>query len=100
MPLLNQTFSTRDIQRQYKTVVSAVKKSNKPILVMNRSQAQLALINLKLLEEYQRLKSFAFLESIRAQNKQIDFNQAFDEITTEVGIIRQQKYEEKTSGSN
>lgn len=100
MSLLNQTVSIRDVQRQYKFVAAAVQKSDKPIIVMNRSQAQLALISLKLLEEYKRFKSFIFLESIRTKNTSIDFNDFFGEITKEVENVRQQNYEEKTSSSN
>ncbi|MEX0895857.1 MAG: hypothetical protein WDZ94_02865 [Patescibacteria group bacterium] len=98
MQLLNKTISIREVQRQYKAVAESVQKSKKPIIVMNRSQAQLALINLKQLEEYERLKNFAFLEELRSNNRNFRFDDAFSDITAEVESVRQRQYE-KTSSS-
>lgn len=94
MQLLNTTVSARDVQRSYSEIADAVMKSNKPVLVMNRNQAQMALLNLKQLEEYQYLKSFAFLESLRVKNKHVDFNTAFTDITDEVEAVRATHHEE------
>ncbi|OGJ39422.1 MAG: hypothetical protein A3A82_00665 [Candidatus Pacebacteria bacterium RIFCSPLOWO2_01_FULL_47_12] len=99
MSFLNKTVSIRSVQRQYKDVVAAVQNSDRPIIVMNRSQSQLALISLELLDEYERLKSFAFLEAIRIQNKDADLDQSFSEITQEVEVNRLKRHEE-TSRSN
>jgi len=98
MQAVSQTVSIRSVQRQYKDVALAVQKSKSPIIVMNRSQAQLALLNLKQLEEYRRLKSFAFLEEVRAQNKNIDPQEAYADITAEVELVRQDRYEKNSSG--
>lgn len=96
MHILNQTVSIREVQRQYKDVVATVQKSKKPVVVMNRSQAQLALINLEQLEEYERLKMFASLEKLRAQNQDIPFDEAFTEITEEVKSVRKQRHAKAT----
>ncbi len=99
MPYVNKTVSIRSVQRQYKDVAAIVQNSDRPIIVMNRSQSQLALISLDLLEKYERLKSFAFLESIRSQNRDVDVAAVFDEITQEVESSRLGRYE-KTSSRN
>lgn len=92
MPILNQTVSIREVQRQYRDVAAAVKKAKKPVVVMNRSQAQLALINLKQLEEYERLKAFSVLEDVRVANRDIDFDAAYTDITSEVEFVRQNRH--------
>ncbi|NCN82746.1 MAG: hypothetical protein GW947_02150 [Candidatus Pacebacteria bacterium] len=99
MPYLNKTVSIRSVQRQYKDVVATVQNSDRPVIVMNRSQSQLAMISLELLDEYERLKSFAFLESIRTKNKDLAAVAAFREISQEVESSRLGRYE-KTSSNN
>lgn len=91
MQILNQTVSIREVQRQYKDVAATVKKSKKPVIVMNRSQAQLALINLKQLEEYERLKAFSVLEDVRVANRDVDFDTAYADITSEVESVRRER---------
>ena len=98
MQFINQTISVRDVQRQYKDVALLVGKSKKPLIVMNRSQAQIALLSLKQLEEYERLKFFYSLEDIRSKNKDIDFNESYNDITAEVESVRKKRYA-KTSRS-
>jgi PHD/YefM family antitoxin component YafN of YafNO toxin-antitoxin module len=97
MSLLNNTVSIRDVLRDYKNVVTTVNNSNKPVIVMNRSQAQLALINLSQLEEYERLKSLDFLKTVRSKNKKVSFSTAFSDISEEVESVRQKRHV-KTSG--
>jgi len=99
MQLLNKTVSIRDVQRQYKDVAVTVGKSSRPIIVMNRSQAQLAMISLKQLAEYQRLKAFYFLEEVRATNKDVDFDDAYNDISSEVESVRQERYENSSSSN-
>lgn len=99
MPLLNQTVSARDVQRQYRDVVKIVEKSDKPVVVMNRNKAQFALMSLEILEEYKRLKLFAVINDIQSRNKGKSIEESYDEITSEVEKTRRKNYEEKKTAS-
>lgn len=97
MNLLSQTISARDLQRQYKSVASRVQKTNQPIVVINRNQPQLALINIQTLEKYQRLLDFSVLNPIQKSNTSVDFSQSFSDISKEVETVRQKQNAKKAS---
>ena len=94
MSILQQTISARDIQREYRQIVKKVQNSDKPVIVISRNQPQLAMINLKILEEYQRLKDFAFLDKIRSKNKNKSFVGLLDEIDQALTMVRKRHLDE------
>lgn len=98
MQILNQTVSIREVQRQYKDVVATVQQASQPVIVMNRSQAQLAMINLQQLEEYERLKLFSIFEKIRADNQSVKIQKGLSDITAEVEVVRKQRHARTAGG--
>lgn len=95
--MLNQTVSIREVQRQYKDVVSTVQQASQPVIVMNRSQAQLAMINLQQLEEYERLKLFSMLDKARTNNQSVRLQEGLSDITAEVEVVRESRWVQRFS---
>lgn len=99
------TTSAREIQRNYRKVVEKVKKTNQPIIVINRNKPDVAIMSIDALQEYNRLKSdkldWSIIDEIRALNADKDPEEVYKEVTEEVEAVRQEKYEkEKKAQSN
>ncbi len=103
MLLSINTTSAREVQRNYKSIVKKVKKTNQPVIVISKNEPEVAIVSLELLERYEQLQNngqlWAIIDEMRAQNADIDTDTAYNEITKEVAIVRQKNYE-KTKASS
>lgn len=71
---LPRMTSVRELQRNYRQLAEVVKKTKKPIVVMNNNQPDIALVDIKHLEEFERidneLEEMKALETIRKGRKE------------------------------
>lgn len=92
------TISARDIQRGYKKVFDAVKRTKKPVVVMANNNPQAAIISIDLLEDYNRMKEdrelFAIIDEIQARNADKTVEEVEGDATEAVEEVRQKIYEE------
>src|SRR3972149_10696995 len=90
------TVSAREIQRGYTAIFNQVKKTNKPIIVMANNTPQAAIISLKTLEalnrQQQREETFALIQSIRQNNRDLSEDVTMDLIQKEVKEVRRLRY--------
>jgi prevent-host-death family protein len=68
MPTFGTPVSVRQVQRQFQQVVTKVNQSKHHVIVMNRSQPQVAILSLAQLKEFERLQ---FLEKVRAEVRKL-----------------------------
>lgn len=59
--LFPRTTTAREIQRNYKKVFSTVKRTKEPVFVMKNNRPEVAIVDVKKLEEMEAI--FAVLES-------------------------------------
>ncbi len=97
------TTSARNVQRNYKTIVTKIKQSKQPIIVINKNQPEVAIVSLDLLERYEQLQNvehlWTMIDDIRTQNASIDPDTVYQEITKEVDLVRQKNHEKTITSS-
>lgn len=97
------TISARQMQRGYSRVFKAVKKAQKPVIVMANNNPQAAIISLEMLNEYNQLRLdqeiFQLINRLGTINKDKNADEILAEVTADVNQIRQGIYE-KTFGGN
>ncbi len=97
------TISAREIQRGYKKVFDAVKRTKKPVVVMANNNPQAAIISMEMLEKYTELEKeqvfWNTVDEIRASNADKNPDEVMKDITQEVETVRQQRYEQKKAKS-
>lgn len=81
---LPSTVSARQIQRDYKSVFSQVKKTNKPIMVISNNEPQVVLISIEKFNQYfQAETETKFWEAVSEIQSKNRYN---DPITTQKDI--------------
>jgi PHD/YefM family antitoxin component YafN of YafNO toxin-antitoxin module len=45
----------RDVQRNYRKISEAIRKTDKPIIVMSKNEPQFAIVSIKTLEKFQKV---------------------------------------------
>ncbi|KKU87847.1 hypothetical protein A3A64_03835 [Candidatus Gottesmanbacteria bacterium RIFCSPLOWO2_01_FULL_48_11] len=92
------TISAREIQRGYKKVFDAVKRTKKPVVVMANNNPQAAIISMEMLKKYTELeeeqKFWDTVDQIQASNADKDPDKVFADVTADVEEVRQKLYEE------
>lgn len=98
------TVAAREIQRGYKKVFDKVKKTKRPVVVMANNTPQAAIISLKMLEEYNKLRSdqelFTIIDAIHAKNRDSDPDAVLKDVTETVEAVRQEMYEKEKAKSS
>ncbi len=92
------TISARDIQRGYKKVFDAVKRTKRAVVVMTNNRPQAAIISVDALEEYKRMKEdqelFAIIDEIQSRNRDKTVEEVERDIAKDVTEVRKKIYAE------
>lgn len=97
------TVSARQIQRDYKSVFSQVKKTNKPVVVLSSNEPQVVIISVDRFNQYTEAESkqnlWDIISSIQAKNKYNDPIKTQKDIDEAVEEVRAKNWKKAFSGT-
>ena len=100
---LPTTVSARQIQRDYKSVFSQVKKTNQPVMVISSNEPQVVIMSVDRFNQYIQAESkqnlWEIISSIQAKNKYNDPIATQKDIDEAVEDARQKIYDKYYSSS-
>ena len=97
--LFTNTVSAREIQRNYKKIFQKVKRTKQPIVVISDNTPQAAIVSMEQLREYEHMRAFSVLDDVWVKNRGLDTEKEEAFITHMVKEVRQEMYEQRSSGS-